>query len=51
MSILHSKPYADASSEWTLVLVQWEGLPVDDTTCEDLAKLQKAYPDLHLRTR
>lgn len=48
MSILDSKPSVNASLESSLVLVQWKGLPVEDTTLEDLAELQKAYPELQL---
>lgn len=48
VAILDSKPQHNDSTRDKLVLVQWEGLPMEDTTWEISSELQQAYPDLHL---
>lgn len=48
-ALLNSKP--DKLTGDTLVLTQWEGCPVEDTTWESLPVLQNTYPDLHLEDK
>lgn len=39
-------------NSWSLqVLLQWSGLPLEDTSWEDLASFQQLYPDFHLEDK
>lgn len=49
--IVVSKPNMDDSTAQKLVLVQWEVLPIADTSWEDLSKLQKNYPKVYLEDK
>lgn len=51
VAILDSKPQHNDSTGDKLVLVQWEGLAMEDTTWEIFSELQQAYSDLHLENK
>lgn len=33
------------------LLVQWEGLPLEETSCEDMSVFVKLYPNYHLEDK
>lgn len=51
IAILDSNQHTDDPTAPKFVLVQWEGLSVEETTWEDFTDLTKSYPNLLLRNK
>lgn len=51
IAILDSKLHKDDPTAQKLVLVQWKGLPIEETIWEDFMELTNSYPNLQLEDK